>query len=195
LHGGRLAALLCCEMATPEPTNPTATAAASSTAASEHPVVHGCKDSGLVPAPENLTRIVAATLCLINKQRAANGLASVHTNADLRTAATEFSAQMVAQDFFGHVSPAGKGPVDRLKAAGYVRPGHGYSIAENIAAAGGSEATPDAVVALWMASPGHRANILSSAFRDTGIGVVAAMPATVGTGPGATYTQDFGSIS
>jgi uncharacterized protein YkwD len=170
-------------------------AAASATAASEHPVVHGCKDSGLIPTPDNLARVVAATLCLINKQRAASGLASVHTKPALRTAATEFSREMVTENFFGHVSPAGSAPVDRLRAAGYIRKGHGFSIAENIAAAGGSGATPDAIVAMWMASPGHRANILSPAYRDTGIGVVAAMPATVGSGPGATYTQDFGSVT
>jgi uncharacterized protein YkwD len=48
---------------------------------------------------------------------------------------------------------------------------------------------------MWMASPEHRANILSPAYRDTGIGVVAAMPQSVGQGPGATYTQDFGSTT
>jgi uncharacterized protein YkwD len=169
--------------------------AASGTAASQHPVVHGCKDSGLVPTPDNLARVVAATLCLINKQRAANGLASVHTKPALRTAATQFSQEMVNENFFSHVSPSGSAPIDRLTAVGYVRKGHGFAIAENIAAAGGSQATPDAIVALWMASPGHRANILNPAYRDTGIGVAAAMPASVGSGPGATYTQDFGSIT
>ncbi|HWH11468.1 MAG TPA: CAP domain-containing protein [Solirubrobacteraceae bacterium] len=177
---------------TPSDSNPTV---ASATAASVHPVVHGCKDGGLIPTPENLSRVVAATLCLINKQRAANGLASVHTKPSLRTAATQFSQEMVAENFFDHVSPSGSAPVDRLSACGYIRKGHGFSIAENIAAAGGSEATPDAIVAMWMASPGHRANILSPAYRDTGIGIVAAMPASVGSGPGATYTQDFGSVT
>jgi uncharacterized protein YkwD len=167
----------------------------SATAASAPAVVHGCKDSGLIPTPGNLARVVAATLCLINKQRAAHGLASVHTKPSLRQAATQFSQEMVAENFFGHVSPSGSAPIDRLTAVGYVRTGHGFSIAENIAAASGSDATPDAIVAMWMASPEHRANILGTAYRDTGIGVVAAMPASVGTGPGATYTQDFGSIT
>jgi uncharacterized protein YkwD len=167
----------------------------SSTAASEPAVVHGCPDSGLIPTPENLSRIVAATLCLINKQRHAAGLASVHTKPALRQAATEFSQEMVSEDFFNHVSPAGSTPLDRLRAAGYIKSGHGYTIGENIGAATGSDATPDAIVASWMASSGHRANILNPAFRDTGIGVVAAVPAIVGSGPGATYTQDFGSIT
>lgn len=169
--------------------------AASSTSASAPAPAHGCKDSGLIPTAANLSRVVAATLCLINRERAAHGLASVHTKPSLRTAAAKFSQEMVAHDFFDHVSPSGSAPVDRLRAAGYIRPGHGFSIAENIAAAGGSQATPEAIVAMWMASPEHRANILSPAYRDTGIGVVAAMPQSVGQGPGATYTQDFGSTT
>jgi uncharacterized protein YkwD len=165
---------------------------ASATSASEPAVVHGCKDSGLVPGAENLPRIIAATLCLINRQRHAHGLASVHTNAVLHTVATDYSRSMVTGNFFGHTSAD---LLKRLKAAKYVRTGRGYAIAENIASAGGAGATPDAIVAMWMASPEHRANILNPAFRDTGIGVVAAMPALVGSGPGATYTQDFGEIT
>jgi uncharacterized protein YkwD len=169
--------------------------ATSATSASAPAPAHGCKDSGLIPTPANLARVVAATLCLINKERATHGLAAVHTKPSLRTAATHFSQEMVAENFFDHLSPSGSAPVDRLRAVGYIRHGHGFSIAENIAAAAGSQATPSAIVAIWMASPDHRANILSPAYRDTGIGVVAAMPASVGQGPGATYTQDFGSTT
>jgi uncharacterized protein YkwD len=102
---------------------------------------------------------------------------------------------MVAHNFFSHVSPSHGDLLHRLRAAGYIRPNHGFTAGENIAAAGGAGATPAAIVAMWMNSPDHRANILDPAFRDTGIGVVAALPATVGAGPGATYTQDFGSTT
>jgi uncharacterized protein YkwD len=158
-------------------------------------VVHGCKDSSLVPTAGNIARVVAATLCLINKQRAAHGLASVHTNAALKKAAAAYAKEMVAQSFFGHVSPSGEDLLHRLRAVGYIRPGHGYTIGENIAAASGSGATPAAIVAMWMNSPDHRANILNASFKDSGIGVVAALPGVVGSGPGATYTQDFGTIT
>ena len=60
----------------------------SSTSASGPAAAHGCKDSGLIPTPGNIARVVAATLCLIN--RAAHGLASVHTKPSLRAAATDF---------------------------------------------------------------------------------------------------------
>ncbi|MCA1689917.1 MAG: CAP domain-containing protein, partial [Actinobacteria bacterium] len=66
---------------------------------------------------------------------------------------------------------------------------------ENIAAAGGYLATPAATVKMWMGSPGHRANILDPAFRDTGIGVAPAAPALLTTGPGASYTEDFATTS
>jgi uncharacterized protein YkwD len=41
-----------------------------------------------------------------------------------------------------------------------------------------------------MRSPGHRANILDSAYRDIGVGVVLGVP--VSGAAGATYTVEFG---
>jgi uncharacterized protein YkwD len=71
----------------------------------------------------------------------------------------------------------------------------GYVIGENIAWGTLGLATPKAIVEAWMASPGHRANILDASYRDTGIGVVAAVPDSMGEGQdGAIYTQDFGVI-
>jgi uncharacterized protein YkwD len=47
-----------------------------------------------------------------------------------------------------------------------------------------------------MASPGHRANILDSNYRDTGIGASAHPPASFSGGQrGAIYTEDFGVVS
>jgi uncharacterized protein YkwD len=68
----------------------------------------------------------------------------------------------------------------------------GFVIAENISAAG-SPATPAETVAQWAASPQLLANLMNPAFRDTGVGVVAAAPAVVGQGSGVTYTEDFGT--
>ena len=53
--------------------------------------------------------------------------------------------------------------------------------------------TPSAIVAGWMRSPEHRANILNPDFRDSGIGIVAHAPRRYSGGQrGATYTQQFG---
>jgi uncharacterized protein YkwD len=162
---------------------PTARAAAS------------CVDADLVPTSANLTRIAAATLCLINQQRTAAHLVALRTNAALTTAAAMHSADMVSLNYFDHNSPTGSTPQSRITAAGYIKPNHSWSIGENIAAATGSLATPASMVTMWMNSAGHRANILNPAFRDTGIGAVAAVPALLGSGPGGTYTEDFGVTS
>jgi hypothetical protein len=46
-----------------------------------------------------------------------------------------------------------------------------------------------------MNSASSRGVILSAVYTDTGIGVIAAAPAITGSGPGATYTEDFGASS
>ncbi|HWH12065.1 MAG TPA: CAP domain-containing protein [Solirubrobacteraceae bacterium] len=154
-----------------------------------------CADANLVPTPTNRARIATATLCLINQQRAAADLAPLRSDAALGAAAAQHSADMVANDYFDHVSPSGSTPKSRLTAVGYIKPNHAWTIGENIAAATGSLATPASIVKMWMNSPGHRANILNAAFRDTGIAAAAAAPALVGAGPGGTYTEDFGARS
>ena len=99
-------------------------------------------------------------------------------SADLQRAAEGHSAEMVAEDYFEHVSPSGSTPVDRVSSSGYIpSPQVGYVIGENLAWGTLSLATPEAIVAAWMASPAHRANILEGEYRETGIGVSAQVPA------------------
>jgi uncharacterized protein YkwD len=154
-----------------------------------------CADANLAPTRTNLARIATATLCLINQQRSAAHLVLLRSNAALGTAAAQHSADMVAKNYFDHVSPSGSTPQSRMTAVGYIKPNRGWTIGENIAAATGSLATPAAIVKMWMNSAGHRANILNAAFRDTGIAAVATTPALAGSGPGGTYTEDFGATS
>jgi uncharacterized protein YkwD len=154
-----------------------------------------CADENLMPTATNLAMIDAATLCLINQQRADAHIPPLRPNAALDRAATGHSLDMVDEDYFDHTSPSGSTPESRLTAVGYIKPDTSWSIGENIAAATGSWATPVAIVAMWMSDSGHRANILNPSFRDTGIGAAAAAPAMVGSGPGGTYTEDFGVVS
>ena len=59
-----------------------------------------------------------------------------------------------------------------MRAVGYISSSRvGYEVGENIAWGTLYLATPRAIVAAWMASPGHRANILDARYRETGIGV------------------------
>jgi uncharacterized protein YkwD len=151
-----------------------------------------CADSTLIPTSTDLARIEAATLCLINQQRAAAGIPALRSNTALNTAASQHSLDMVAKNYFDHTSPTGSTMLSRLTAVGYIKPNEAWSIGENIAAATGSLATPAAIVTAWMNSPGHRANILDASFKDTGIAAAPGVPKVVGTGPGGTYTEDFG---
>ena len=84
-----------------------------------------------------------------------------------------------------------------MKTCGYIRSaGVSYEVGENIAWGTLWLATPRSIVAAWMASPGHRENILDAHYRDTGIGVSPHPLASLANGqPGAIYTQDFGVIS
>ncbi|MGA2452533.1 MAG: CAP domain-containing protein [Solirubrobacteraceae bacterium] len=156
----------------------------------------GCAHAGLTPTASNVTLIRAATLCLVNRERAAAGERPLRPNARMRRAAQTHSQSMAFDDYFEHVGPGGVTPLARLRAVGYISSSRvGYEVGENIAWGTLYLATPRAIVAAWMASPGHRANILDANYRETGIGVVPHPPASLAHGqPGAIYTQDFGVI-
>jgi uncharacterized protein YkwD len=110
-------------------------------------------------------------------------------------AARAHSDEMVVRDYFSHVSPGGQTPLDRIRASGFIAKRVGWRVGENIAWGTMWLATPRAIVRAWMASPGHRANILDGAYRFTGIGVDPALPRALSGGQtGAMYTQDFGAI-
>src|SRR5688572_3897499 len=66
-----------------------------------------CAGADAVPTAATLKQARAATLCLINAQRARHGLRSVHSQTRLRKAATRHSRNMVAKGFFDHSSPTG----------------------------------------------------------------------------------------
>lgn len=146
-----------------------------------------CSSTQTIPTSSNLPAIRAAVLCLVNNERAAAGLAPLVDNGQLASAADGHSRDMVAQRYFAHTSLDGRTPGDRIAAAGYT-PNRTWG--ENIAAGTGSYATAESIVKGWMNSPGHRSNILSSSYRDSGIGVALGYPSG---GSGATYTHDFGS--
>ena len=155
-----------------------------------------CQDTELKPEPANLPLVRAAVLCLINRVRAQHGESPLLVNAELERAAEEHGGELVADDYFAHVAPNGTTPVDRVRATGYI-PGSrvGYVIGENLAWGTLSLSTPQSIVAAWVASPGHLANILEAQYRDTGVGVTPAAPSSLGGGQqGATYTQEFGVI-
>jgi len=155
-----------------------------------------CSNTRLRPTDWNIRLVRAATLCLINRERAAHGELRLRSNARLVRAAQAHTESMAWDDYFQHTGPGGQTPLARMVAVGYIYSSRiGYEIGENIAWGTLDLATPRAIVAAWMASPGHRANILDRNFRETGIGVSPHLPISLANGqPGAIYTQDFGVI-
>jgi len=119
-------------------------------------------------------------LALTNAQRTAAGCPTLTWNATLASVARAHSQDMAAKNYFDHNTLTGTTPAQRLTAVGYTY----RQMAENIAA---GQATPADVMASWMNSAGHKANILNCALTELGVGY-----ATGGTY--RTYwTQDFGT--
>ena len=87
---------------------------------------------------------------------------------NLIQAAEEHSSSMAVNDYFSHLDFAASciGVGTRMTNAGYT----GWTAGgENIA---GGQSTPASVMSTWMGSPGHRANILSSSYREIGVGYI-----------------------
>jgi uncharacterized protein YkwD len=155
-----------------------------------------CQNAQLTPEPSNLGLVRAAVLCLINTERAQNGEDPLVANAQLEQAAESHGREMISLDYFDHVSPSGLTPVGRIRETDYIPNSEvGYVIGENLAWGTYTLATPQAIVAAWLASPEHLANILESKYHDTGIDVRPEVPAELAEGaPGALYSQEFGVI-
>ncbi|CAO5256744.1 CAP domain-containing protein [Frankia sp. AgKG'84/4] len=140
------------------------------------------------PAPATPTRVPAAAspaggypagvVAKTNEQRRAAGCPALSIDPVLTAVAQAHSADMALAAYFSHDSPDGRGPFDRITAAGFAF----SAAAENIAA---GQSDPSAVLQAWMNSPGHRANIVNCGLTRIGVGVATG-------GPYGTYwTQDF----
>jgi uncharacterized protein YkwD len=135
-----------------------------------------------------------AILCLLNRERAAEGLKPVRYNAQLSAAALPFTVAMREQSFFDHTAPDGSTPTTRIRATGYLKNARRWMLGENIAWGESYKGTPAAIMAAWMASPGHRENILTARFREIGIGVAYGSPEDAGLPDTAIVTTDFGGV-
>lgn len=152
-----------------------------------------CPGADVTPDPTSLVGAGQTTLCLLNVERAANGLGALSEESRLSVASVAFSRRMVAEQFFDHVAPDGSNLVQRLTTVGYISDDVDWAAGENIAWGQGDLSTPRSIVAAWMGSPGHRANILNGDYTQIGLGLASGSP--VDRAWGTTYTTDFGSIA
>ena len=147
------------------------------------------------PAVAQEGNLSELALSLVNEARAEEGLPSLGQGVALAEAAEAHAEDMLARDYYGHVSPEGQTARDRYLDAG----GSQWRlVAENIAQCTGCETPADAdrVRAFqsgWMQSPGHRENILAPGLDRFGFGIASGdgrvyavqMFAGPGTAPGA----------
>jgi uncharacterized protein YkwD len=130
-----------------------------------------------VTNPKTRPDLEARMLEMVNRERKAAGFAPLVADLELTEVARSHSIDMFARGYFSHITPEGRDPFDRVRAAGI----RFITAGENIALA------PTLLIAHsgLMNSPGHRANILRPAFGRVGIGIVD------GGRPGLMITQNF----
>ena len=128
------------------------------------------------PRRENLDLIRDAVACLHNRTRAQKRLRVLAPNDALAEAAAGHAGDMVARGYFDHETPEGGYFDQRILATGYTRGANGYKVGENLIWASGDLATPAELMRSWLASAGHRANILKAAYRELGLGVAFGTP-------------------
>lgn len=134
-------------------------------------------DGSPVAAADSHSTMENEVVDLVNRKRAKAGCDPVAVDLRLANAAEAHSRDMAERGYFDHFTPEGVTFRDRIQNAGFANP----SIGENIAHGQRSAAE---VMDGWMASEGHRANIVNCGFSLIGVGL---------DDNGMYWTQDFGA--
>ncbi|HET9518275.1 MAG TPA: CAP domain-containing protein [Actinoplanes sp.] len=133
-------------------------------------------DAAVASAKTLTAQLVAQT----NASRVRAGCPRLKVNAALGRAAVRHSYYMAVTGRFSHTGSGRSNFVTRARAAGYRAP-----MSENI---GWGYRTSTAMFRAWMASPGHRRNILNCSAKSVGIGVNYSRNGT------PYFTQVFGRV-
>jgi len=130
------------------------------------------------PAPpaRSLITIVDTVFLLTNRERVRASLTPLRRNADLARVAQLQAEQMAAAGKLAHEVPGSRYPTlaSRMKLIGYQYRAVGENVAEGYTSGA-------ALMAGWMTSPAHRANILSARYTEMGAGMARSKT-------GRTYT-------
>jgi uncharacterized protein YkwD len=163
----------------------------------------------LVQKPQpavSAARLEKAIHDLVNRERRSQGLKPLAWDAPLAVVARGHSKDMAGRNYFSHESPEGDGFEQRYRKGHYrcaLRTGNVIHLgAENLARGtlyasvttlngvryydwNSEQKIAYATVAGWMASPGHRANILTAHWKHEGIGLI------IGNDQRVYVTQNF----
>ena len=111
----------------------------------------------------------AAMRCLHNYARARRGMGALRTSRPLNRSADLKAADLMRFQQFSHTA-GGRESFLHVRRVGYASGCWGGG--ENIAWGTGVLGSPRRIMGAWLHSDGHRRNILTSRFRDQGIGLI-----------------------
>ena len=107
----------------------------------------------------------ANIIALTNQERSSMGLNTLNTNSKLSAAARAKANDMFEKQYWDHFGPNGETPWQFIRAAGYNYVYAGENLAKGFK-------TAEGVHEAWMASPTHKANLVSVNYKDIGVAVV-----------------------
>jgi uncharacterized protein YkwD len=123
-------------------------------------------ESSLVFSANSVKLSVQGVIEMTNQNRFENGkLSPLKENSKLDSSAQKKLEDMLKLEYFEHVSPSGVSVSDLVKGTSYEY----IIISENLAL--GNFRDNKALLDAWMASPGHRANILNNKYTEIGVAV------------------------
>jgi uncharacterized protein YkwD len=143
---------------------------------------------------KNLKSVNHQVLAAVNRFRVAHGLVALRESAALERSARQHSAEMERRGYFGHSSADGTAFWKRIqryyRSSGY----SSWSVGENLLWASPSVSAARALK-MWIASPEHLKNLLTTQWRQIGISAVhvANAPGVFHGLPVTIITTDFGA--
>lgn len=130
------------------------------------PLAYNMTTAGSMQVLGYATNISVNSLyALTNQERVNNGLPALALDSQLAAAAQAKANHMISNNYWAHVAPDGTTPWSFINGAGYSYSVAGENLAKNFNTSSG-------VIAGWMGSATHRANILNNAFADVGFAAV-----------------------
>ena len=140
------------------------------------------------------TLVQTALVRQINVFRAAHGLSRLRVSPALNTAAAVHSTEMARRGYFSHSSANGRSFSQRVASYYRHRGFRTWTAGENLVYGSPDMAAAQAL-RLWLASPPHRANLLSPRWREIGLAAVhsTSAPGVYGGRPATVVTADFGA--
>ena len=150
--------------------------------------------AGSAGSAASMAELQNGVLQQLNVIRRQHGLVPLSVSPELSAAARQHTAEMLSDGYFAHESADGSAFWQRIERFyPHVKSGY-WSVAENLLWSGGSIDAKEALD-LWMASPGHRENILTPEYRQIGISARYATdaPGTFAGGDVTVIDTDFGA--